>query len=95
MQDVDFTLIKTLDSVDVRGKRVLVRADLNVPVENGKVADATRIKRILPTLNKLVERGSKVVRPLGMCHRVPSHSVYRLRRSGCTSHSTPGSCPPR
>ena len=61
MQDVDLTLIKTLDSVDVRGKRVLVRADLNVPVENGKVADATRIKRILPTLNKLVERGAKVV----------------------------------
>ncbi len=38
---------RTLDDVDLAGKRVLVRADLNVPMENGKITDATRIDRIL------------------------------------------------
>ena len=37
---------KTLDSIDVQGKRALVRVDLNVPMENGKVSDATRLERI-------------------------------------------------
>ena len=39
---------RTLDHVDVKGKRVLVRVDLNVPVENGEVTDATRIERMAP-----------------------------------------------
>ena len=38
---------RTLDDVDVSGKKVLVRADLNVPMENGTITDATRIDRIL------------------------------------------------
>ena len=38
---------RTLDEVDLAGKRVLVRADLNVPMENGKITDVTRIDRIL------------------------------------------------
>ena len=41
---------KTIDSIDVAGKRVLVRVDLNVPMKNGKVTDATRIERAAPTL---------------------------------------------
>jgi phosphoglycerate kinase len=41
---------RTLDSVDVSGKRVLVRVDLNVPMENGQVTDATRIERVAPTI---------------------------------------------
>lgn len=52
---------KTLDQAEVSGKRVLVRVDLNVPMENGKVTDATRIERILPTLRNIAERGGKVI----------------------------------
>jgi phosphoglycerate kinase len=52
---------RTLDDADVRGKRVLVRVDLNVPMENGRVTDATRIDRILPTIREIVEKGGKVI----------------------------------
>ena len=53
--------LKTTDGVDVRGKRVIVRADLNVPVKDGKVTDATRIERVLPGLKALADRGAKVI----------------------------------
>ena len=46
---------KTLDDLDLSGKRVLLRADLNVPVENGKVTDATRIERIVPTIREIIK----------------------------------------
>src|SRR4051812_19773574 len=52
---------KTLDDIDVRGKRVLLRADLNVPVKDGAVTDATRIERLAPTIEALIEKGAKVV----------------------------------
>ena len=52
---------KTLDDIDVSGKRVLLRADLNVPVKDGAVTDATRIERLAPTIEALVGRGAKVV----------------------------------
>ncbi len=52
---------RNLDAADVKGKRVLTRVDLNVPMENGKVSDATRIERVLPTINDLVARGAKVI----------------------------------
>jgi len=52
---------KTLDDLDVSAKRVLLRADLNVPMEAGRVTDATRIERTVPTIRELVERGAKVV----------------------------------
>ncbi len=52
---------RTLDDVDVKGKRVLIRVDLNVPMENGKVTDATRIERVLPTLQELASHGGKVI----------------------------------
>src|SRR6266404_590808 len=52
---------RTLDDLDVAGKRVLVRADLNVPVKDGTVTDATRIERLAPTLDALIGKGAKVV----------------------------------
>ncbi len=52
---------KTIDSEKVSGKRVLVRVDLNVPMKAGKVTDATRIERAVPTLNELAAKGAKVV----------------------------------
>ncbi|WP_373237143.1 phosphoglycerate kinase [Cohaesibacter celericrescens] len=52
---------KTLDDVELQGKRVLVRVDLNVPMKDGKVTDATRITRIVPTLSEISEKGGKVI----------------------------------
>ncbi|UVD56025.1 phosphoglycerate kinase [Rhizobium sp. Pop5] len=53
---------KTLDDLsDIRGKRVLVRVDLNVPVKDGKVTDTTRIERVAPTILELSEKGAKVI----------------------------------
>lgn len=54
-------VFRTLDDTDVKGKRVLVRVDLNVPMENGRVTDATRIDRILPTITDIADRGGRVV----------------------------------
>jgi len=51
----------TLDDIEVRGKRVLLRADLNVPVKDGKVTDATRIERLAPTIRELAEKGARVI----------------------------------
>jgi phosphoglycerate kinase len=53
--------LPTLESLDVSGKTVLVRLDLNVPMQGGRVLDATRIARIVPTLQYLLERDAKVV----------------------------------
>ena len=54
-------LFRTLDDLDPNGKRVLVRADLNVPVADGKVTDATRIERLAPTIRELADKGARVV----------------------------------
>src|ERR1044072_5260339 len=70
---------RTLDDLEVKGKRVLVRADLNVPVADGKVTDATRIARQAPTIRDLADKGAKVIvlshfdRPKGKV--VPSMSL--------------------
>jgi phosphoglycerate kinase len=52
---------RTLDHADVKGKRVLMRVDLNVPYENGVVSDATRIARIAPSITELADKGAKVI----------------------------------
>ncbi|HEV2896648.1 MAG TPA: phosphoglycerate kinase [Pseudaminobacter sp.] len=53
---------RTLDDIgNVKGKRVLVRVDLNVPVSDGKISDFTRIERIMPTLTELSDKGAKVI----------------------------------
>ncbi|WP_454621920.1 phosphoglycerate kinase [Bradyrhizobium cenepequi] len=52
---------RSLDDIDVRDKRVLLRADLNVPTKNGVVTDMTRIKRLAPTIEALIGGGAKVI----------------------------------
>ena len=52
---------RTLDDVDVKGKRVLLRVDLNVPTENGHVTDATRLERVSPTITEISDKGGKVI----------------------------------
>src|SRR3989449_7047834 len=55
------TSFRTLDQADVKNKRVLLRVDLNVPMENGKVSDATRITRVAPTITEIADKGGKVI----------------------------------
>src|SRR5579863_3522089 len=52
---------RTLDDADVAGKRVLLRVDLNVPTENGRVTDATRIERVAETIEEIAGKGGKVI----------------------------------
>jgi phosphoglycerate kinase len=74
---------KTLDDMDFNGKTALVRVDINVPMENGRVTDATRIDRILPTIRDIQAKGGRVVllahydRPKGK--RVPEMSLALVR----------------
>src|SRR6516164_7648677 len=55
------TAFRSLDDADVNGQRVLLRVDLNVPMQDGKVADATRIEEIAPTITELAGKGGKVI----------------------------------
>jgi len=70
---------RTLDRLDPRGKRILLRADLNVPVRDGVITDRTRIERLCPTIAELARRGGRVIvcshfdRPKGK--RVPEMSL--------------------
>jgi len=70
---------RTLDTADVKGKRVLIRVDLNVPMKDGMVTDDTRIRAILPTVRDVSKRGGKAIllahfgRPKG--ERVPDMSL--------------------
>jgi phosphoglycerate kinase len=52
---------RSLDNADVKGKRVLLRVDLNVPMQDGKITDSTRIEEIAPTITELSDKGGKVV----------------------------------
>jgi phosphoglycerate kinase len=52
---------RSLDDADVKGKRVLVRVDLNVPMQDGEVADVSRIERNAPTITEIADRGARVV----------------------------------
>jgi phosphoglycerate kinase len=69
---------RNLDDANVKGKRVLVRVDLNVPMQDGRVADSTRIEEIVPTIAELADKGGKVIllshfgRPKG---RDPKYSL--------------------
>lgn len=73
------TSFRTIDDIDCAGKRVLLRADLNVPVREGKITDLTRLERLVPTIRELSEKGARVIvvshfdRPKG--RRVPEMSL--------------------
>lgn len=73
---------RTIDALDAQGKRVLLRADLNVPVRDGRITDRTRIERLCPTIAELANAGGRVVlcshfdRPKGK--RVPEMSLKPL-----------------
>ena len=73
---------RTLEDLEVAGRTVLVRLDLNVPMKDGEVSDATRIERSMPTVKELLNKGAKVVvlahfgRPKGK--REPSMSLAPL-----------------
>jgi phosphoglycerate kinase len=70
---------RTIDALDPKGKRVLLRADLNVPVKDGRITDRTRIERLSPTIRELADKGGRVIvcshfdRPKGK--RVPEMSL--------------------
>ncbi|GBQ19749.1 phosphoglycerate kinase [Gluconacetobacter sacchari DSM 12717] len=70
---------KTLDALQPKGRKVLLRADLNVPVRDGQITDLTRIERLAPTIRELADKGARVIvvshfdRPKGQ--RVPSMSL--------------------
>ncbi len=72
----------TLDDLDATGRRALVRVDLNVPMNDGRVSDATRIERVAPTLTELADKGARVVvishlaRPKGK--KIPALSLRPL-----------------
>lgn len=74
---------KTLDDLDFTDKTALIRVDINVPVENGQVSDATRIERVIPTIQHIIEAGGKAVllahfgRPKGKV--VPEMSLALVR----------------
>ncbi len=76
---MDLDKVKTTAGLDVKGKRVFVRADLNVPVQGGQVSDLTRLERVAPGLSDLARRGAKVIvashfgRPKG--GPAPEHSL--------------------
>lgn len=74
---------RTLDALDPRGQRILLRADLNLPVKDGRITDMTRIERLAPTIRELAEKGGRVIicshfdRPKGK--RVPEMSLKPMQ----------------
>lgn len=76
---------KTLDALQPKGRKVLLRADLNVPVRDGRITDLTRIERLVPTIRELADKGARVIvashfdRPKGK--RVPEMSLAPIAQA--------------
>jgi phosphoglycerate kinase len=87
------TAFRTLDHVDLADKRVLLRVDLNVPVKDGKVTDATRIEAVVPTIREIADKGGKVIllahfgRPKGAPD--PQFSLAQVRPALATALDRP------
>lgn len=83
----------TLDKLDPKGKRILLRADLNVPMQDGKISDMTRIERIVPTIRELADKGGRVIvlshfdRPKGKV--VPGLSLEPITKALATALGKP------
>ena len=83
----------TLDTLDPKGKRILLRVDLNVPMKDGQVSDQTRIERIIPTIRELAEKGGRVIllshfdRPKGQV--VPAMSLKPIATALATALGRP------
>lgn len=61
MIGINLDKIKVINDFNIKNKKIFLRADLNCPIENGKVEDDTRIKALLPTLNYILDKGGRVV----------------------------------
>ena len=72
------TAFRTLDDADVKGKRVLLRVDLNVPIENGAVTDTTRIERVVPTITELADKGAQG-HPAGAFRPAEGRAMPKIR----------------
>ena len=94
------TAFRSLDDIEVAGRRVLVRVDLNVPMREGAVGDATRIDRVAPTLRELAERGARVIVAshfgpaegqvrAGHVSRPPRRAAFAGRSAACRCASSP------
>lgn len=83
----------TLDTLDPKGKRILLRVDLNVPMKDGQVSDQTRIERIVPTIRELADKGGRVIllshfdRPKGQV--VPNMSLKPIATALATALGRP------
>lgn len=83
----------TLDKLDPRGKRILLRVDLNVPTKDGAISDLTRIKRVVPTIRELADKGGRVIvlshfdRPKGKV--VPGMSLQPIATALATALGKP------
>lgn len=82
---------KTLNDLNAHGKRILVRLDLNLPIQNGQVTDMTRLERSLPTLKELVKQGAKVIvlahlgRPQGIDKSLTLAPIFQALKQAMAS----------